>query len=97
LIEQAIHESEGGVIIDIEVVPNAKVAGCAWDPWRHRIKLKVTAKAQKGKANGEILSFLSPLGEARIAGGMHSKEKAVFIGAEYGAVLSFLEDKIDGE
>ncbi len=91
MVDKAIRVVDGGVIIEIEVVPNAKAPGCAWDPWRNRIKLKISAKAQKGKANGEIVSFLSPLGEVRIVGGMHNKEKSVFIGAKYGTVKAFFE------
>ena len=95
MIDKAIRAVDGGVIVDIEVVPTAKAPGCAWDPWRNRIKLKISSKAQKGKANGEVVSFLSTLGDARIVSGMHNKEKSIFIGAEYGAVRAFFEVILD--
>lgn len=95
MIDEAVRDTKGGVIVDIEVVPNAKAHGCSWDEWRHRIKLRITAKAQKGRANDEIVSLLSKAGGASIVSGMHNKEKSVFIAASREEVIAFFQTLID--
>ncbi len=55
-------EQEDGVVINIEVTPNAKTPGIEGvDKWRECIGVKVRSKAEKGKANRELIKLFSSL------------------------------------
>jgi len=90
MIEEAISEGDGVSTVKIEVVPNSKRPSVSWDEWRKRIKLKITSKAQKGKANEEVLSFFGEVGSSRIVSGHLNKEKVIEISASKGEVLDHL-------
>jgi len=94
MIEEALTEARGGVIVAMEAVPNSKGSGISWDPWRQRVKLKITAKAQKGKANEAIVSFFSVLAPSEIVAGARSREKRVFVAAPYEKVLAYIQSHL---
>ena len=50
---------EEGVSLDLYVEPGSSRRGLGpYDPWRQRIKVRVTAKATEGKANEDMVELL---------------------------------------
>lgn len=98
-IEESIKESEGSLLIDIEVMPGAgQNAVVGYDRWRRRIKVKVKAEAQKDKANIAIVDFFSSLcgvgaSEVEIVSGARNRQKRVRI---YGVNKARLLDMLGG-
>jgi len=85
-ISDAIRESGAGVIIDFEVTPGSKTT-CVpgeYNAWRKRIEVKLTEKAQKGKANVQLIRSLSeifglPSSSISIIAGAKSGQKSVYV------------------
>lgn len=77
---EALKESRGGTIIDIEVVANSSEFHIEYNEWSKRIRLKITAPATKGQANKEILTYFKGIfGDATIVKGEHNKKKSIFV------------------
>ncbi len=77
-----LEEMEDGTVLHVIVVPNAKkneIVGV--DEARRRLKVKIRAPPVEGRANKELVSFLSKLFGARveILRGEKSREKDVFV------------------
>ena len=77
-----IKENKEGVILQIYVQPKAKkneIEGI--DEWRGRLKVKVKAPPVGGKANKELVKFLSKLlgAEVELVKGETSREKDVLV------------------
>lgn len=76
---------DGSVRLDLFVEPGASVQTIGpYDPWRQRIKARVTAPASGGKANEELVRMLSdtfgvPPGSVRITRGATTRRKTVQI------------------
>jgi uncharacterized protein (TIGR00251 family) len=74
-----------GVSLDIHVEPKASGQAIGpYDPWRQRIKVKVTAPASEGKANEEMSRLLGdmfgiPAGSVRIVRGATTRRKTVLL------------------
>lgn len=85
LMKDAIRIAREGVIIDLEITAGAKETAIqGYNPWRKRIEVRIAQRAQKGKANGELISFLSKLFNTsskniEIVSGMASSKKSVMI------------------
>ncbi len=63
-MKDAVRQAREGVILELEVSPGAKeTAVQGYNPWRKRIEIRVSEKAEKGKANSELISFFSGLFE----------------------------------
>jgi uncharacterized protein (TIGR00251 family) len=84
-MKDAIKPSINGVILDLEISPGAKeTAVHGYNPWRKRIEIRLSERAQKGRANAELVSFLSGLfkvssGNVRIISGLTNSKKSVKI------------------
>jgi len=69
--------------LHVEVQPGSSRAGkLSYDPWRKRIRLSVGEKAQKGRANAEVLAVLAsvlgvPESSVRISAGLTDRRKSV--------------------
>ncbi len=80
-----ISEQEDGIIIQIEVKPKSKTQGIdGLDEWRGSIGIRLRAKAEKGKANRELLKLLSslldlPTKNIMIVKGEKSRKKTIRI------------------
>ncbi|MDH3365683.1 MAG: DUF167 domain-containing protein [Thermoplasmata archaeon] len=80
-----IRESTGGCVIDVDVSPGAKKTEVvAVNEWRGSLQVRVAAEPKRGKANDELLRFLSErlsLGPnaIRIVKGARSRIKTVFV------------------
>lgn len=85
LMKDAVRISREGVILDLEITAGAKETAIqGYNPWRRRIEVRIAQRAQKGKANGELISFLSKLfnissKNIEIVSGMASSKKSVMI------------------
>jgi len=95
-MEKAIREAEEGILMDVTVSPNAKrneVAG--YNEWRGSIEVKVKAPPRDGKANAELVRFLSKLFgvEVEIVKGKTSNQKTVLVkGMEKEKVIEILRN-----
>ena len=96
-MKDAIKPSGDGVILDLEISAGAKeTAVHGYNPWRKRIEIRLSERAQKGRANAELLSFLSDLfkvnsGNVRIISGLTNSKKSVKItGIDANEVLKVL-------
>ncbi|NPV50545.1 MAG: YggU family protein [Candidatus Methanofastidiosum sp.] len=77
---EALKESRGGTIIEIEVVANSSEFHIEYNEWSKRIRLKITSPAIKGQANKEILAYFKGIfGNATIVKGEHNKKKSIFV------------------
>ncbi len=84
--EDAIRETDVGIIVDIEVTPGSKrtCIPSGYNPWRKRIEVKISENARKGKANEQLVESLSLLFGLRhldvsIVAGMKSSKKSVLL------------------
>jgi uncharacterized protein (TIGR00251 family) len=76
--------SAGGLLVVIRAVPNAKKTGAAGF-YNGMLKVKVSAPPEDGKANREIIEFMSKMlgirkKDIEIVKGEKSREKTLLIG-----------------
>lgn len=85
ILQKCIDQQDEGVLVNIEVKPQSKAAGIEGiDEWRKCIKVRIKAKAQKGKANKELIQLLSfklslPPSKFIIVNGLRSTRKTIKI------------------
>lgn len=81
----------GGVRVRVRLTPRAGrnvVDGVDQDAaGRHRVRIRVTAVAEKGRANGAMIKLLAktwavPAGSIRITAGATDRNKAILIAGE---------------
>jgi len=76
---------EDSVSLNVYVEPGASVQALGpYDPWRQRIKARVTAPATEGKANAELADLIGgalgvPSKTVRIARGATTRRKTVVV------------------
>ena len=99
-MKDALRQVQDGVILDLEITPNAKDTEVhGYNQWRKRIEVRLSEMAQKGKANEQLVSFLSDLlnissGNVEIISGHTSSKKSVKItGVKADDVLGILNTK----
>ncbi len=99
-MKDAIKETLDGVILDLEISPGAKeIAVQGYNPWRRRIEIRLSERAEKGRANDQLISFLSGLFKVnsrniQITAGLTSSKKSVkIIGAKAQDILKILNEK----
>ena len=99
----AILPGKGGCVLLIEVQPGSSRPGkLLYDHWRKRIRLAVGEKAQKGRANGEVLATLAsalgvPESSLRITAGLTDRRKTVEVtGLEASEALKRLAPFVKG-
>ncbi len=84
-MKDAIKITGEGVILDLEISAGAKETTIqGYNEWRKRIEVRIAQRAQKGKANSELISFLSDLFNVNsknieIISGLTSSKKSVLI------------------
>ena len=76
-----IEEMEDGCLIAVHAVPGADAPSAGWDPWKGSLRVRVAARAVKGKANAALVSYLSELFDvkASLVAGATSRRKRVFL------------------
>ncbi len=83
MLEGALRQSAGAVLLDVLVVPGAAQTETGdVDPWRHALRIRVAARAEGGAANDELVRFLAerlelPRSSVRIASGQTSRRKQI--------------------
>jgi len=96
-MKEAVRQTPDGVILDLEISPGAKetlVHG--FNPWRKRIEVRLSQRAQKGRANEQLISFFSELFEVNsrnvqiITGLTNSKKSVKILGAKSDDILKVL-------
>lgn len=100
VMKDAVRQTIEGVVLDLEISPGAKeTAVHGYNPWRKRIELRLSERAQKGKANEQLISFLSDLfhvnsRDIRIITGLANSKKSLLIaGAKMPEILKILMEK----
>ncbi len=76
-----IEEGDDGCLVAVHAVPGADAPSAAWDPWTGCLRVRVAARAVKGKANAALVSYLSELFgvKASLMAGATSRRKRVFL------------------
>ncbi|MCX9012305.1 MAG: DUF167 domain-containing protein [Candidatus Methanoperedens sp.] len=99
-MKDAVKETPEGVTLDLEISPGAKeTAVRGYNPWRRRIEVRLSERAEKGRANDQLISFLSGLfgvnpRNIQIITGMANSRKSVkIIGARADEILKVLTEK----
>jgi uncharacterized protein (TIGR00251 family) len=100
MMKDAVRQVEDGVILELEISAGAKeTAVQGYNPWRKRIEMRLSERAQKGKANAELISFLSLLFNVHsrniqiISGSTNSKKSVKIIQAHAEDILKILSQK----
>ncbi len=96
-MKDAVRQARDGVILDLEISPGAKTSAVSgYNPWRKRIEIRLSEPAEKGKANAELISFLSGVFKINsrniqiITGTTNSKKSVKIIGANAPDILNAL-------
>jgi len=99
-MKDAVRQTSEGVVLDLEISPGAKkTAVHGYNPWRKRIEVRLSERAQKGKANEQLISFLSDLFHVNsrdvriITGSTNSKKSLLIAGAQMLEILKILMEK----
>ncbi len=99
-MRDAVRQTGDGVVLDLEISPGAKeTAVHGYNPWRKRIEVRLSERAQKGKANEQLISFISGLFNVNsrdvriITGSTNSKKSVLIAGAQLPYILKLLTEK----
>jgi uncharacterized protein (TIGR00251 family) len=85
LTSKCIKEQDHGILIDIEVKPGSKTSGFEGvDEWRGCIMVRLKERAEKGKANKELIGLLSsvlklPSSNITVVKGQKARRKTIKI------------------
>ena len=83
--EDAVFEAKNGVLIKVEVIQGAKSLGISgYNKWRKSIQVKLTEYAHQGKANQQLLRYLSAVfrksvREVKLVSGITSSRKLILL------------------
>ena len=99
-MKDAIRHVEDGVILELDISAGSKETAIkGYNPWRKRIEIRLSERAQKGKANAELMFFLSNLFKVHsrdvelISGSTNSKKSVKIIQAQAEDILKILTDE----
>lgn len=99
-MKDAIRQVEDGVILELDISTGSKETAIkGYNPWRKRIEIRLSERAQKGKANAELMSFLSDLFKVHsrdvelISGSTNSKKSVKIIRAQAEDILKILTNE----
>jgi uncharacterized protein (TIGR00251 family) len=99
-MKDAVRQVDDGVILELDISTGSKETAIkGYNPWRKRIEIRLSERAQKGKANAELMVFLSNLFKVHsrdvelISGSTNSKKTVKIIRAHAGDILKILTQK----
>ncbi len=99
-MKDAIRQVEDGVILELDISAGSKETAIkGYNPWRKRIEIRLSERAQKGKANAELMSFLSDLFKVHsmnvelISGSTNSKKSVKIIQAQAEDIFKILTNE----
>jgi len=81
----ALRAVPEGVTMRVEVSPGSRYSGVTgFNPWRQTISIKLTERAQAGKANEQLVRYLAllfnkPADEVKLISGHTSTRKVVLL------------------
>ena len=82
----AVKPAQGGVALDVEVVPGARESRfpAGFNEWRGRIEAKVRAPPEDGQANAELARLVAdalgvPPASVRVTSGATSRRKTLLV------------------
>ncbi len=100
IMKDAMRQVEDGVILELDVSPGSKETSIkGYNPWRKRIEIRLSERAQKGKANAELISFFSSLFNVHsrdvqiISGLTNSKKSVKILQSKFEDILKNLENE----
>ncbi len=83
--ECALSKAKNGVLMNIEVTQGTHSLGISgYNEWRKSIQIKLTEYAQRGKANEQLLRYLSevfkkPIRDVQLVSGATKSKKIIFL------------------
>ncbi|MCD6513107.1 MAG: YggU family protein [Thermoplasmata archaeon] len=94
---EAIEDKGQGTIIHVKIKIGKKNFISGYDSWRKRIEIELKEKPVNGRANRELISFLSEffgvgIKDLKIIYGEKSREKGIYINADKNYILKRLEN-----
>ncbi len=99
-MKDAVRQTRDGVVLDLEISAGAKETSLhGYNPWRKRIEVRLSERAQKGKANEKLINFFSEIfqinsRDVRIITGLTNSKKSLLIaGAQMPDILKVLTGK----
>ena len=99
-MKDAVRQVKDGVILELDISTGSKETAIkGYNPWRKRIEIRLSERAQKGKANAELMSFLSDLFKVHsrdvelISGSANSKKSVKIIRAQAEDILKILTNE----
>lgn len=99
-MKDAIRQTRDGVVLDLEISAGSKETGLhGYNPWRRRIEVRLSERAEKGRANDQLISFLSGLFKVNsrnvqiITGLTNSKKSVKVMEAKADDILKILNGK----
>jgi uncharacterized protein (TIGR00251 family) len=91
--EDTAERAEHGTILHVRVVPNAGGYSAEYDEWRHEIKVRVKAQPRGGKANKDLITFLSRLfTHPQILSGETGRSKKILVSDTWDETMKILEE-----
>ncbi|NPU87321.1 MAG: YggU family protein [Methanothrix sp.] len=101
-LDDAIERHPDGVVLHIDVIPGSSelVVPAGFNAWRGSIEVRLTERADKGKANRQLLQEISRAfgltqGDVEIMSGHRSQRKVVLMrGIDAESVLAALRRSI---
>lgn len=102
LLTKCINEIDDGILINIEVKPGARKSETEGvDEWRNCLEVRLKARAEKGKANKELIQMLSsllalPTSNFIIVKGEKSRRKTIkILGLKADELVRMLKHQIE--
>lgn len=91
--EDTAEKTSQGTILHVRVVPNAGGYSAEYDEWRHEIKIRVKAQPREGKANRDLINYLSRFfTHPQILSGEMGRSKKVLVSDTLGDTMEILEE-----
>lgn len=92
-VADALSEDGSGTRLHVHVVPNSSEYSIQYDEWRKEIKIKVKAQPKKGKANHDVIIFLSNyFKNPVIASGGKSRSKTIKVDNSLPETVTILKE-----
>ena len=92
-LEKELVETRQGTLVPVQAITEGKeFAVVGFDEWSKALKVRLSEKAQKGKANQELARALGAIfnAEVEIVSGERQRKKRLLVHAEKGRVLECL-------
>ena len=98
-MRDALKQTDKGVLIAIEVIPNSKRTEipAGYNEWRKSVVVRVKSPPSRGKANSEIVKGMEKLFGRRVEivkGATSSSKQVMVYSASLDEVLEKLEEKL---